>query len=966
MAQITLKIKLDIQGLRGEVSKAASEIESKLSGIGEIQIDADTSDAQAKVKSVTDEVKQTGSAADSTRQKFAQWGMILTGLQSAISLMKQSVRQIRAFIEASETQELSVKRLQLAFQQQGEVSAETARKLTEDFTKWASSMQQVTNFGDEVINKAASLTNQMLKLDNEGLKRAMIAGMDLAEALGTDLFTAMQRISTAVESGLAPFRGASREFVELLRQTNNAQERLELTLNFIESKFGGTAESMKSDLKSMDNTIGDTQEVIGKLLNQAFAPLLKVIGQLITLFNNLDPVIQSTILAISGLTAAFIALNTSMGGIPLIIGGIVTALAGSVALIENLQNRVELTGTKILDVNDSIKEVIGEFRKLSNEQLQQRYFETEAELAEKLKSKMTQLGEEARVSGMKLSELAKVRGLSEYDFQGMKYYIDLTDQETTSKIAQYEAILKTMAARNSENKAVSDSIELERLRTQTIKDDRKRELAELEIWLQESKDKYKGNSEALILINQIYQKKRSEINERYDKAEQEAKKQKAEKEKRIEEQRIKKEKLLREKELREKIQQLNYEFNLKQRAIELEIESRRLQGENEISIAIDVYNKQHALLKEMLAKGLISQEEFNLETKALYLKTLEAIKQQYLVFTDFLKDFAMDELQRKRQYTDADVQLQKYRFKQELEDLKRQLKEGEITREEYMLRRRVAEENEAEYLKQVEEDRQTWTQRLWQSSQKFLLQLLGDWLSKFAATKLAELTIEETTEAQKTAVAKTGTLARIALAGMEIVKKLALGAASILQAIGEGIASLFATLGPFAIAAIPAMIGGVLALWNGLKKILGFKTGGYTGDGDENEPAGVVHKKEYVFRAGLVQREKDNFELLEQYLSSGGTLSRLFFALKQKTNPIVNPQVVLAGIPLTVPAVTQFPDNSMMINLLERIENRLQKLEEKSGNQKVEVVGETRLADRDIFIAFKRREKFEKKRTNDL
>lgn len=52
----------------------------------------------------------------------------------------------------------------------------------------------------------------------------------------------------------------------------------------------------------------------------------------------------------------------------------------------------------------------------------------------------------------------------------------------------------------------------------------------------------------------------------------------------------------------------------------------------------------------------------------------------------------------------------------------------------------------------------------------------------------------------------------------------------------------------------------------------GFKKGGYTGDGDTSEVAGVVHRREYVVNAKAT-RNKENYDFFEWANRTGGTLS---------------------------------------------------------------------------------------------
>jgi len=55
----------------------------------------------------------------------------------------------------------------------------------------------------------------------------------------------------------------------------------------------------------------------------------------------------------------------------------------------------------------------------------------------------------------------------------------------------------------------------------------------------------------------------------------------------------------------------------------------------------------------------------------------------------------------------------------------------------------------------------------------------------------------------------------------------------------------------------------------------GFRVGGYTGDGDKDEVAGVVHKREVVFESEIVDGQEDDIMRLRQMLKSGVKASQL-------------------------------------------------------------------------------------------
>lgn len=100
--------------------------------------------------------------------------------------------------------------------------------------------------------------------------------------------------------------------------------------------------------------------------------------------------------------------------------------------------------------------------------------------------------------------------------------------------------------------------------------------------------------------------------------------------------------------------------------------------------------------------------------------------------------------------------------------------------------------------------------------------------------------------------------------------------ASILAAQGFSAAQSIFTFGLSLLKDAPLIALALGALEAAKGFISGFKGGGYTGDGDENEPAGIVHKKEFVIKAPMVKRLISNFGMGFLNFLNGGTISPVF------------------------------------------------------------------------------------------
>ncbi len=100
--------------------------------------------------------------------------------------------------------------------------------------------------------------------------------------------------------------------------------------------------------------------------------------------------------------------------------------------------------------------------------------------------------------------------------------------------------------------------------------------------------------------------------------------------------------------------------------------------------------------------------------------------------------------------------------------------------------------------------------------------------------------------------------------------------ASILAAQGFSAAQSIFTFGLSLLKDAPLIALALGALEAAKGFISGFKSGGYTGDGGENEPAGVVHKGEFVIRKSRVGQIISNFGMGFLNFLNGGSLTPMF------------------------------------------------------------------------------------------
>ena len=145
-----------------------------------------------------------------------------------------------------------------------------------------------------------------------------------------------------------------------------------------------------------------------------------------------------------------------------------------------------------------------------------------------------------------------------------------------------------------------------------------------------------------------------------------------------------------------------------------------------------------------------------------------------------------------------------------------------------------------------------------QSLERAGLSLIGKQLKAFLAAEI----MKQRESKKTTALLISDYIAQAA-------KSIYAAGASVLQSIASGFKWLISTLGPFGLAAGIGLGAGIIAAFNGFKSSLGFREGGSTGRGADNQPAGVVHKNEYVVPAWMTKKYPEMIDVIERIRAGG-------------------------------------------------------------------------------------------------
>jgi len=227
----------------------------------EIQVDPIFgSRAKNKVKKESQKLGET--AGKKFSDSFGISVKSFLSIAAATAAIKKSFDIMGDSIRAAVGQEDAINKFNSALKISGRFTASAS----EGFQKYASSLQEVTKFGDEVILQNAALLQSLGNLDDKGLKAGTKAAIDMAAALGVSLESAITLVGKAASGEIGSF---SRYGVIIKKGKDNA-ETFSNVLYALNKQFGGAAEAevntYSGAVTQLSNAFGDTLEAIGRFV----------------------------------------------------------------------------------------------------------------------------------------------------------------------------------------------------------------------------------------------------------------------------------------------------------------------------------------------------------------------------------------------------------------------------------------------------------------------------------------------------------------------------------------------------------------------------------------------------------------------------------------------------------------------------------------------------------------------------
>lgn len=384
-----LKLTVDIPSFRAELGQAMDSVnEWKNALANNLKFDVNAEplkEIPAAANEGKESVEKLGNESETAISKMANFTLIqgiVNGLTNAFSNVSDYVM---GFIKDFGAAELSSKKLENNLKNLGQQDYfSTLIKQAEDLAK-------ITPFDDDDIVNAQAMLGTF-KLSGEQIQALTPRMIDLAAAYQQAGQTGMNLQQVAVMIG----KGAGTEMVSGLTRvgivmsetekeflkTATGMDKINALTKILDANFKGLGQTLGGttvgQMQMFENAMENIREEIGQQLMPVFNFFKGILEGLMNVFKELPSTMQLVIVAIVGVGGALAALipilaalDIASGGTLLLIGAIVTALAGlGGAFIANIDSIkgwvVEMLGgqenvQKVMSAANELWEMLEEF-----------------------------------------------------------------------------------------------------------------------------------------------------------------------------------------------------------------------------------------------------------------------------------------------------------------------------------------------------------------------------------------------------------------------------------------------------------------------------------------------------------------------------------------------------------------------------------------------------------------------------
>lgn len=252
-------------------------------------------DALERIKKLTGQVEDLGSAAESTKSKLTNIGSALVRANQALEFVHKLSDKMREYVDANRAQQEAETKL-------GQVMRNTmgaSREEFESIKELASAQQKLGSIGDEVqLAGAQELGTYLSKADS--LKKLMPVmndmvaqqyGMTASQEQATQVAAMMGKVMDGQVGALSRYGYKFDEAQEKILRYGTEEEKVATLSEVIEQSVGGMNEALantpEGKVHQVGMAMGDIKERIGSIWIQIQAKLAPVAMVMLRLVDNL-------------------------------------------------------------------------------------------------------------------------------------------------------------------------------------------------------------------------------------------------------------------------------------------------------------------------------------------------------------------------------------------------------------------------------------------------------------------------------------------------------------------------------------------------------------------------------------------------------------------------------------------------------------------------------------------------------
>ncbi|MCQ2585625.1 MAG: phage tail length tape measure family protein [Treponema sp.] len=219
----------------------------------------------AEVNNAISNLQKVDKQTKAAESSFKVLGKTITAAFVATEIIKFSKQSINAW----ETQKQAVEVLNATLQATGATAWTSSKQLQE----MASSLQKITNYGDETIIQMQSVLLGFKNIKGDTFDDATKAILDMATVMKMDLSSAAQAVGKALDdpiNGITSlqrqgfrFSEAQKDVIQALIDTGDMAGAQKIILDELNTTYGGAAEAAVTASAQIKNAWGDLQEGVG-------------------------------------------------------------------------------------------------------------------------------------------------------------------------------------------------------------------------------------------------------------------------------------------------------------------------------------------------------------------------------------------------------------------------------------------------------------------------------------------------------------------------------------------------------------------------------------------------------------------------------------------------------------------------------------------------------------------------------